>query len=341
MKYQVGIGIGFLVATLGVLVGAGMSAESTPGPAATPAIQIDRNDLVESVRHNLREYGAVPTREALQESYRDEPSTKRHSVGHTYGRVLFEELDTTGFGYCDGGFVFGCYHEFFARVIQRDGVAVTSKLNDECFSANDRLPDAYACQHGIGHGLLAHGGYELDNLRRALELCNGLDPIDPINGCYGGAVMEFNMKTMIREHGIPPRTREEADNSLHYPCQSVPGYATKACYYWQSQWWLFALQATPERVGELCLEASTQRERDACFFGVGNRMPDLTDQPDEAHALCQRFTASTAERQHFVDCMASAAVTYQESGLPQAGVGMCQFLSGAEYQYCDKIRENK
>lgn len=340
MNLKLTISIGLLVLSMMI----GLNESGILDREAQPSITVsalDKDDIESTLRSRMQEVGPVQAREELKVLYESDSVTDIHNAGHLLGRVLFKEFDKEGIAYCDAGFTFGCYHEFFARVIHRDGIGIVPELNEICFSSQRRLADAFACQHGIGHGLQVHGGYEIGALHDALAACHTLTPLDPINGCYGGAVMEYNMKTMLSAHQIPPREYVNEQGHM-FPCTEIEEYATQACYYWQSQWWLFALQLEVAEVGRLCREVSSNVDRSACFFGIGNRIPDLTASAFEAIHLCEVFADGTGDENH-LDCLASTAVTYSESGQVEQAKAVCASLHASPdaFAFCDRIRKNE
>lgn len=337
MKYLLYISTGALVSAVALI---SINVWLYP-PAAQPAVESDsvlqKENLPDTLLVSLESIGPEDTRENLKKLYADETIDNSHIAGHYFGGVLYQKYGVAGLPYCDTSFSFGCQHQFFGDVIAAEGVGVVSELNDACFSRLPRLAEAFACQHGIGHGLQAYGGYDLDALVQALEVCHELEPTDEIVGCYGGAVMEYNMKTMVSVHNIPPRPLGD-DEDAYFPCNAIPDYASQACYYWQSQWWIFALDMEYEPVGRLCDELDEPNRR-ACFFGIGNRLPSLTMEADEVPKICAAFT-TVGDQDDYHICAASAAVTYSESGHRDIAMQICDALNEAGRSQCTDIVVN-
>ena len=143
------------------------------------------------------------------------------------------------------------------------------ELNKACREALGS--SSLSCQHGIGHGIAVAVGYERDQLDKALAVCEGLPFSDAIGGCYGGVLMEYNVRTMGGERGVP----RENTGPLE-PCVSLRDPFATACYFWQAQWWgqqIFQGISSPDtfaKMGAFCIGLPIEAHRRSCFQGIGN-----------------------------------------------------------------------
>ena len=193
-----------------------------------------------------------------------------HEMAHEFGGALYRNVGLEGILVCDTQFDYGCYHEFLGKAIADQGVGILRELNEQCQSL---LSEPGFCQHGIGHGIQAHVGYEKSDLKEALRLCSALPGNDPIGGCIGGVFMEYNFRTMLAEEST---LRE--DTSLSSPCQDLQGAQQDACLFWQPQWWHGSLgygkdESTFATLGEHCRAVHNQLQDtslDTCLRGIGN-----------------------------------------------------------------------
>lgn len=245
---------------------------------------------------------------------------ERHATAHLFGEALYEAEGIKGLIVCDAHFSFGCFHAFIARAIETQGLSVVARMSDACLRVGD-----LACQHGIGHGLIAHLGYETDALQEALEICEGLPHGDSIGGCIGGAFMEYNLRTMVGEGYV----RESSDH--HEPCLSIPDRFRAACYFSAPQWWFESLSDDAFPVmGARCrtLEARLAR---TCFDGIGNIVGLVTEYDAVRGAARCDEAGSGRER---LWCRSSAAGVYAIESSVEAAERFCQPFMGREHDYC-------
>jgi hypothetical protein len=251
----------------------------------------------------------------------------QHTQAHAFGGLLFSMLGKDGLRFCTPDFAFGCYHEFLGKAIGGLGFEVTPELNESCFRYNTN--SALSCQHGIGHGLVALGGYEEVSLKKSLDMCRGLPHGDPIGGCNGGIFMEYFLRTMISTDGAPVREMREGKFD---ECASLDEVYKVACYYWQPQWWFSVVNTSiashaepkhtkvfgpldPERsvvdgiqMGKWCsLIPSEFQEK--CYRGIGNYTGVRVGyDPSRAIEFCKNV--SRGQNKAFTWCIEDAANSF-------------------------------
>lgn len=267
------------------------------------------------------------------------PHNKQHEYAHLFGEALYRTEGLSGFSVCDAQFAFGCYHEFIGQAIKENGTGVIASLNEGCRA----LRAGYlACQHGIGHGILAHVGYGEETLQEAIALCSALPDGDPIGGCYGGMFMEYNVHTMWGEDAAP---RVSESGSPFEPCSALQSDVRTACLYWQVQWWN-QMDMAPnsleafKKMGDLCRTARDKygvyRE---CFEGVGNITSVASDfEVPRARELCG---SAGATPQEYLWCISVSANHFGQDVSKEAGTRVCENLRGNDYATCIAWAENR
>lgn len=268
---------------------------------------------------------------------------EQHERAHLYGAALYAVEGVEGLSACDDRFSYGCFHEFLGRAIAAEGLGVVDELNERCFDALAASP--LSCQHGIGHGVLAHLGYEGLSIRHALSICKGLPYADPIGGCYGGVFMEYNMRTMLGEDG---GVRPVENANLHGPCDALSPPYKNPCYFWQAQWWrnildpgrLVAIENVYAQMGGLCREAGLGVER-ACFEGIGNNAP--SDADFDARTLRSLCDVAASNEQELLYCRSLGANSLAVGGAGKKGdaEAVCEGLPEKAHAYCLAYARNQ
>lgn len=256
----------------------------------------------------IRELGGEEAYSLLKRAYASTSQADGHIEAHLFGSALYKTLGTEGVTVCDGDLDLGCYHEFIGQAIVHEGLGVIQHIDHVC----NALPyvDFLGCQHGIGHGLVGYFGYEGDELIEALKICNTLQRPDNTNGCYSGALMEYNVRTMLYMDRVPPR--ELVNDNYFEPCDQIPAYAQESCYFWHHEWWKIVLQddglETYGFMGDLCDQVE-EPNRSTCFKGLGQSTSKTNTDPTTAIALCK--TATTGSSAHAaLQCLTTAAAGF-------------------------------
>ncbi|MBI4088450.1 hypothetical protein HY418_03695 [Candidatus Kaiserbacteria bacterium] len=298
-----------------------------------------------AARERIQVVGAAAAYEEFAKAVETLPPIKQHAYAHVFGTALFAEEDLKGVTICDARFSYGCYHDFLGRAIAAHGLGVARELNEACMtslasSSFNRL----ACQHGIGHGIMAHLGYDRDALDRALAECRKFPYHGPVNGCYGGAIMEYDVQTIL---GDEARMREI--NDAYDLCRSLPEEYKQECVFWQPQWWeqvLFGTKSSEEvskQMGGYCKEISRGSAdlTRVCFEGIGSIIL-LAAEFDTRRAarLCDATSERALER---LLCRAFAAngLTTGNAGAKGNGEVICEGLSGEALAYCTAYARNE
>ncbi len=288
-----------------------------------------------STRGNLTQWtnraSVVGANEAYKEftnEYRDAPFSTQHAAAHAIGNLLYDSVGLSGIAICDESFAFGCYHGFFGRVLSDKGTSIIPVLADSCREQYGK--NSTGCEHGIGHGIMEYAGRE--NLSDALKLCAETKQSHELYGCTSGLFMEYNNAMMFRGGEAYTDMRPyDAKNPLA-PCNTtVPAEYRTSCYFEIALWWKDNLGNDFENIGNMCAQADSQPEQDACYQGWGTVVAESVDHsPDEAERLCGLIHDS-----HGVAiCALGAASRFFPAGYPQAGQQMCAKLPGPLASQC-------
>jgi len=127
-----------------------------------------------------------------------------HISAHTIGAANLEKYDFdlgTAFASCGFHCIQGCMHGAMERYIQNKGdpYAVRDEIKTVCDSVAPASLEAGSptpsretllwrqCYHGIGHGLLQHGFFSLED---SVDICREFDDAQAEWRCIGGVMME-------------------------------------------------------------------------------------------------------------------------------------------------------
>lgn len=206
-----------------------------------------------------------------------------HLLGHVVGDILYAQKGVDGMAYCTHDFRNACSHTIVIGALLEFGTAAVERIRSACESAPGG-PGAYTmCFHGLGHGVLAFNGYEME---KTVEMCRRFGTnayhYEESEQCFGGAVMEI-----IGGGGHDREAWEK--RRTEYLRRADPlglcneSYLTEGeqlfCYLYITPYLLEAVGADAghpsetdfARVFLMCdtLAVDNQRLRDACFGGLG------------------------------------------------------------------------
>ncbi len=255
-----------------------------------------------------------------------DPSTQ-HLDAHTFGGALFDIEGLSGISVCDDRFSYGCYHEFIGQALLADGLSVLPTMRTACNKSKAPTP----CLHGIGHGLLAYFGYGPADLQKAADICAEVAPVSR-QGCFGGAFMEYNIRTMTGLYNVRP-----LDDALFAPCDMFSGAVAESCMYYQPQWWWSVLPEGKSsdksvvftRMVSLCRGRLEQR---ACLEGVGLMVPaSVSYDSVRAISLCKDVTDSLNEDAY---CASGAAFVFAGTSREVQAQAVCASLTEEGSLFC-------
>ncbi len=223
------------------------------------------------------------------------PNTDLHLLGHVVGDELYKQKGVEGIADCTQDFRNACSHTIVIGTLQDYGPSEEAlRLIDESCKQAPGGKGAYTmCYHGLGHGVFAYFGYDLE---KTADFCRKMGTAEYHNEqytqCVGGAIMEL-MGGGGHDHELWLAARQKylTDDPLA-PCTSavVPNDTKTFCYtYLTPRLFEFAgaeLGApdpkTFPKAFSFCdaLPHSEQRQRDSCFGGFGKEFVPLAGARD-------------------------------------------------------------
>lgn len=265
-----------------------------------------------------------------------------HMQAHIFGAALFKELGADGVVVCDDSMAYGCLHEMFERIINEYGVDGLEKYVDVCKRKRDSW---HPCHHALGHGLIAYYDYSEEALKSTLDICKNRFYEDPINGCVGGAFMEFNLYLTTAPVVNP---RPVGDTGWFYPCTAISGEFQQACYFWLPQWWRELMKRggmsgdeTFKTMGEKCRALPRTEYRQECIERVGQHASYESEfNVERAKELCD--IASGTDKERFL-CRTYSAFSfrYTHAHMQAEALEMCSGLADEQKSYCETFARNE
>lgn len=265
----------------------------------------------------------------FKKEYADSTFNIQHEAAHIVGALLYTTLGNSGIAICDQSFAFGCYHGFFGRVIADKGPGIVPELADSCrkqFGKNN----SSGCEHGIGHGIMEYTGR--GDLLEGLSWCKKTQQLNPLYGCTSGLFMEYNNAIAFTKKGIVPDQRIMDPKNPLAPCNTVvPQEFRASCYFEIALWWKGVFGKEYEKIGNLCAQADTQKERDFCYEGWGTVLAEnVNHNPDNGRTDCKLI-----HDPHGADvCTFGMASRFFSSGYQESGNALCAMLSGTLQKEC-------
>jgi hypothetical protein len=171
----------------------------------------------------------------LKQSYESDAYVKAecHQLTHIIGRTGYKRYGGLDKSYEHGDAICwsGYYHGAIEQAITDIGPErITADAPTVCKSFADKRMysfDHFNCVHGLGHGLMAVGAY---NLPDSLKLCDVMTSSWERESCYGGVFME-NVMVATRGNGT---TAYFKDSEPLYPCTFVERPYKEQCYLMQT-----------------------------------------------------------------------------------------------------------
>ncbi len=286
--------------------------------------------------------GAVGSTRAYQE-FGESAATQQpahvHTAAHYFGAALYSLEGPTSVVVCGDKFLWGCFHEVVGETLAEHGLPIIGKLKEQCQMLATPF-ETDGCRHSLGHGLLAHLGYNEEALAEALEACKTYVPNpspNPLGGCYSGVFMEFNLRTMADADSLKPFPLDY----YHGLCKRLDEAFRPTCAAQAIQSWIVAepsfTKTSFAAFGELCRGFAVGLV-DYCFWGLGNHLPASKDMSTtEVIAYCK--TTATTAREELLCRGSATTITRTLGGGEEEGI--CTGLSGAAYNYCDAYATGK
>ena len=283
-------------------------------------------------KKRIESNGARDAYEEMVKHAADMHTIDAHVMAHAFGRALYEAKGEDAFGVCDFRVEYGCIHEFFAMALSENGFDSLDAILEKCSEDAARTS---ACRHSVGHGLIGVLGYTADDLEEALAMCKEKNFTSFSGGCYGGAFMEFNLRTLT---GDSKHFFRKFAGDAFSPCNELSDAFTSSCIFRLPEWWGYALfsstieDSTFERMGLLCRELDTPSAVHACIAGVGKVAGQtFYTNPERIASSC--LFASKDEEENLV-CRIFALKRAAEILPNDRLIDVCEGFKGAEYVSC-------
>lgn len=180
-----------------------------------------------------QEKGAEYAYEALKVA-KTRPGIDMHLMGHYIGEILYRQKGAEGIKYCTPDFRNACSHTIVVGLFSEKGVKALTDIEEACKKAPGGRGAYNICYHGLGHGVLAYTGY---NLEKTVALCKKTSEekrsMQESSECIGGAIMELisggdHDKALWQKQSAKYLTTEDP----LFPCSTeiIPITAKRMCY---------------------------------------------------------------------------------------------------------------
>lgn len=192
---------------------------------------MDFNQLSEYFEELSEKYGAEYSFEVLKVA-NVPPNTDMHLLGHVVGDQLYKQKGVDGIKVCSDDFRNACSHSIVVGLLLEQGEGVLPDIASACRQAPGGKGAYTMCFHGLGHGVLAYTGYEMES---AVDLCKKVGTIEygnqEMHQCISGIMME--MVTGVHDVPLWQSMRPKyfkLDDPL-YPCTAdfIPDESRYLC----------------------------------------------------------------------------------------------------------------
>jgi hypothetical protein len=327
-------------------------------PAVYPDTEIDwtkvtsRDLNIAAVFLTARDLGvqkALDTLEILA-SHDREIRGQGHALAHALGRYTIAQHnnDLSVIAQCREIFEAGCYHGVLEGYLATRKSVDSPTVASICAPVERASPvhlRALECSHGLGHGLLARQGYDL---QRALTACNYLGAADARDECHDGVFMENVVHGMgasmitVGDDALSAHNhmmQMEGDRAHHeyfrkqdlaFPCDSIAAQYQSSCWSYQPLAIIRLTGANFQRTLHMC-DNATGAAATTCYRGFGkqstawygDRAPDIIK------------TCETATSPHIEDCLAGAVEAYVDfAWTPDRAIVFCRAVPTAAKSGC-------
>lgn len=238
-------------------------------------------ELVGYFQNLAQEKGAAYALEVLKTAPIP-PNIDMHLLAHAVSDLLYRQKGVDGIRICTQDFRNACSHAIVIGLFFEKGEDALDMIAEACRNAPGGSGAYTMCFHGLGHGVLAYAGYDLE---KAVGLCNKTGTPQYQNQeayqCISGSIMEII-------NGVHDRGLWEKQHKLYlrkedplYPCSGtlIPDGARPLCYVYLTPHLFRVVGAdegfpTPDDFAmafELCgkIPPGELANRDACYGGFG------------------------------------------------------------------------
>ena len=284
---------------------------------------LSSKEKLQVLKEFAQEHGVKEAREFLKRTYPDQPADE-HELIHIVGEVAFLDFGYEGLDFCDSLFSFGCYHGVVLEAVRQHGhdEEVFQNLARGCLDLPHSKTTITACIHGIGHGVMVVGAYDL---LASYQNCDKMF-VDSENlfFCYDGVSMENVMRRFEQEGSIDYLTSEDP----FYPCNTVPQKYQSACvreHIFHARRVFY--EKDTEKTAEYCLYFTEEKTRSVCFSALGNVLnQEFFGSPKIVIEECRKVGKYSDL------CITKAASQYGFASQFSLATILCEGLSTSEMQ---------
>lgn len=258
-----------------------------------------------------------------------------HPLAHTFGEALYEEGKLSYVGYCGVEFDYGCYHQVLGHALTEYGHSAVGQVEQQCETTQTK---ARSCIHGVGHALVSHYGYTEEALLAALDDCRIFAKgHNALNGCAGGAFMEYNLREILS--GAIQDMRPLSTTTATEPCTRVPKEVRGECAYELPLWWGNVRSGTTpgnlfEWMGARCRSYASADLVDGCFAGIG--VPAAWIANFNPTLIAYECTSASKTDRERLFCVGQAAQSYPLNDTPLGDACAKMSRSKAEEALCEE-----
>ncbi len=282
-----------------LVVGGGIVAYYVARTPAYPEVAYISADSTRSFQQLLTYFrelaedkGAVYAFEVLKRATLP-PDTDPHLIGHVIGDILYKQQGVDGIALCTDDFRNACSHSVVIDILSDNGESSLPLIAQTCRKAPGGAGAYTMCYHGLGHGVLAYVGYDLE---AAVRMCEKTGTAEyrqrEYEECVGGSIME-----MIAGVHDPLAWQQQFDtyfraNDPLYPCDAtfMPDEVRDMCYTYLTPHLFAAADLAPTREGpheyqeafSYCdaIPLNKVEFRDACYGGFGKEFVSIAQDRD-------------------------------------------------------------
>lgn len=282
------------------------------------------------------------------------PGTDMHLMGHVVGDILYKQKGAEGIKVCTQDFRNACSHSIVVGLLLERGEAALPEITEACRKAPGGSGAYTMCFHGLGHGILAYTGYDME---KAVVLCEktGSDTYGRREyiECVGGTVMEiigggFHNRELWKEQSKKYLSKDEPLGLC--AGDIIPLIAKPQCYTYLTPHLFLSASANLanpgpehfEKAFPFCekIPAEEQENRNACYSGFGKEFTVLAKARDirnidemsgEELARVYQWCLLAENQKGILACLNSAAASLFWGG---------ENNRGAVIRFCGAIKES-
>lgn len=315
------------------------------GPATAQAL-LDACEDFDDARmdcwvHHLRDqveaFGPVPAFDMLEAigdldaDARAQGHTMAHELGHhaymAYGLDIAVTLSNCSYKVFQGC-IHGALQAYFGDLAGQGEAVDGDAMNTLCSGTNTSFEE-YACNHGVGHGVMMYTNYDLHG---SLDTCRLMDGGFRESACYGGVYMEnvhgyfdsLDPDFVPHDHGGGPPTYWVSPDDPAYPCNEVKSVYANSCWVMQTSLILHFNGVDFRDASAVCDEAGDSHL--SCYRGLGRLARPYADGNP---ALMSKHCSYGDEEEQTICVRAFVAGAISDANDPDAGRDLCPDLADA------------